>query len=101
MPIEAYEKSFLIQNFCLNDPLKLLREEAEVLEKFDISSSFIDRVSCLMPVLSHHYSVCPLKKMWPMDRNLKNNDKSSKYRVAGNKAFVSKDYEKVGTYFGR
>ena len=39
--------------------------------------------------------------MWPMDRNLKNNEKSYKYRVAGNKAFVSKDYEKVGTYFGR
>ena len=98
MPIDAYETVFNIENFCIHDPQKLVKARPDVLEKFDGCSSFGDRISCLMPVLREHYSVCPLGEIWPMDRNKKNNDKSDKYRIAGNKAFVNKDYDKVGLF---
>ena len=76
-----------VDNFCLVDPTKTIKDDKELLSTFLAASNFSSRLCILQPILSEQFDGFQFRSLWPMNSDRKDSKKSDLYRAAGNKAF--------------
>ena len=74
-----------ITDIVLRDPLKILSSEP-VRSSFLSQASLAERLRVAHEALSPHYQM-QLEELWPRTYRLKSDEKSAKYRAAGNSMF--------------
>ena len=84
-----------MDNFCLVDPTKTIKDDKQLLSRFLTAPSFASRLEILQPVLLEQFNGFQFKSLWPVNSDKKDDKKSELYRLAGNKAFSRKQLRKV------
>ena len=83
-----------MDNFCLVDPTKTIKDDKEVLARFLAAPNFISRLDILQPILDKQFKGFNLQSLWPKSSDSKDGKKSELYRLAGNKAFSKRQSRK-------
>ena len=77
-----------IDNFCLVDPTKAIKDDKLILTQFLRANSFEARLEILNPVLEPQFRGFQFQSLWPIENNRKQDERSELYRLSGNKAFA-------------
>ena len=84
-----------VDNFCLVDLTKAIKDDKVLLETFLKCRDFSSRLRALEPLLHKQFDGFRFTTLWPYDSDRKDNSRSELYRTAGNKAFSIKDSRQV------
>ena len=83
-----------VDNFCLIDPTKTIKEDKELLSRFLAAPNFSSRLDILQPILQDQFQGFQFQSLWPLKSDRKDGTNSELYRLAGNKAFSKRQSRK-------